>query len=158
MTKFIFLSPSLAVAGAMTEADFAEAARMGFRTIINNRPDGEEPHQLTAREEAVLSWRAGVAYRHVPAAKHEVLDDHVLEPFADVLASVGGPILLHCRSGLRSTIMWAALTVAAGAPIEEVLATAKAAGFDLDSVREEIASRSAAGGEMATVTTQHAAA
>lgn len=139
MINFAYLSPSLAVAGVMAPEDFEAAARMGFKTIINNRPDGEEPGQLTAREEAVLAWRAGVTYKFVPAAKHEVLDSHVLEPLKAALSSVQGPVLLHCRSGLRSTIMWAALTAAAGASVDEVLAIAKAAGQDLEPVREEIA-------------------
>ena len=144
MSKFVFLSPKLAVAGAMTPDDFAEARLQGFQTIINNRPDGEEAEQLTAHFEATLAWRAGIAYRHIPAAKHEVLDEEVLQPFAEALTSAKGPILLHCRSGLRSTIMWAALQVQAGQPLDDVLAAAKAAGFDLDPVRDEIAERRSA--------------
>lgn len=141
MARLHYLSPALAVAGALEPADFTEAARLGFRTIINNRPDGEEAGQLPSREGAALAKAAGVSYQHIPAAKHEVLDDHVLEPLAHALAAGDGPVLLHCRSGLRSTIMWAAVSVEAGAPLDEVLAAAKAAGFDLDSVREEIAER-----------------
>ena len=144
MSYFSFLSPTIAVAGAMSPDDFAEAARLGFKTIINNRPDGEEAGQLTAREEVSLARQAGVDYLHVPAAKHEVLDDHVLEPFADALATARLPILLHCRSGLRSTIMWTAVAVEDGMALDEALAAAKAAGYDLEVVREEIADRSKA--------------
>lgn len=141
MAAITSLTPALAVAGALTAADFEEIARQGFKTVINNRPDGEEPGQLTAREEAALARRAGLVYQHVPAAKHEVLDDHVLEPMADALAQASGPVLLHCRSGLRSTMMWAAVSVETGASLSEVLAIAKAAGFDLDIVKDEIAQR-----------------
>lgn len=142
MSRFSFLSPSLAVAGAMTADDFAEAARLGFKTIINNRPDGEEAGQLTARGEAKLARQAGIDYLHVPAAKHEVLDDHVLEPFSDALETAALPILLHCRSGLRSTIMWVAVAVEDGMALDAALAAAKAAGHDLDGVRDEITDRS----------------
>lgn len=144
MSKFAYLSPALAVAGALSREDFAEIARLGFKTIINNRPDGEEPGQLTAREEAVLAWRSGLAYRHVPAVKHEVLEEAVLEPLVEALGSVPGPVLLHCRSGLRSTIMWAAISIDAGAPVEEILAAAKAAGHDLSGIAEDITDRAAA--------------
>ncbi len=137
------LDDAVSVAGQISVDDIAEAARQGFVAIVNNRPDGEEAGQLTARQEAVLAWRAGLVYRHVPAAKHEVLDDHVLAPLGDALAAVPGPVLLHCRSGLRSTIMWAALSVESGAPVDEVLAVAKAAGQDLDAVRDEIVERGA---------------
>jgi uncharacterized protein (TIGR01244 family) len=141
MSRFAFLSPTLAVAGTLSPTDFAEAALLGFKTIINNRPDGEEAGQLTAREEIEFSRQAGIAYIHVPAAKHEVLDDHVLVPFGDALATASVPILLHCRSGLRSTIMWVAVSVENGMPLDAALATAKAAGHDLTAVREEIAER-----------------
>ena len=139
MTSIAYLSPTLAVAGALAPADFAEIARRGFKTVINNRPDGEEAGQLTAREEAVLAWRAGLVYRHVPAIKHEVLDDRMIAAQAHALASAPGPVLLHCRSGLRSTIMWAAIAVRGGEAVDDVLTAAKNAGIDLDGVRDEIA-------------------
>ena len=145
MARFAFLTPGLAVAGSLTPADFADAARAGIGTIINNRPDGEEPGQLTAEEEAEYSRQAGVTYRYVPAAKYEILDDAILRPFAQTLSQAlrdrKGPVLLHCRSGLRSTIMWAAIQVGAGKPLSQVLAAAKEAGFDLEAVREELAER-----------------
>lgn len=139
MPRIVYLTPFLAVAGQLAPVDFAEIARLGFRTVVNNRPDGEEPGQLGTRQEAVHAWRAGLAYRHVPAAKIDVLEDHVLDPLVRVLAGAVGPVLLHCRSGLRSTIMWAALAVRQGALLADVLDAARAAGHDLDAVAEEIA-------------------
>ena len=135
------LTPALAVTGALVPEDFAEIARLGFKSVINNRVDGEEPGQLTSREETVLADRAGLAYLYLPAVKHEVLDDHVVTPLAEALATMPGPILLHCRSGLRSTIMWVATLIDAGASLETVLAAAKASGQDLSSLRDEIAMR-----------------
>jgi uncharacterized protein (TIGR01244 family) len=136
-----YLSQNLAVAGALSPADFAALADCGFRTVINNRPDGEEEGQLASRDAACLAGRAGLAYHHIPAAKHEVLDDHALAPLAAGLAGVMRPVLMHCRSGLRSAIMWAAISVAAGEPLDLVLAAAKEAGFDIEGVREELAER-----------------
>ena len=86
----------------------------------------------------MLAWRSGLAFRHVPAVKHEVLEAHVVDALSEALASVPGPVLLHCKSGLRSTIIWAAIAMRTGASIENVMATAKAAGFDLAGLREEI--------------------
>ena len=141
MKRFTFLSPAVAVTGAMSPDDFAEAARLGFKTIINNRPDGEEAGQLTAHEEIRLAREVGVDYIHVPAAKHEVLEDHVLDPFNDALATAALPILLHCRSGLRSTIMWAAVSAENGMSLDVALTSAKAAGQDLEALREELGER-----------------
>lgn len=141
MQRIAQLTPALAVTGVLAPEDFAEIARLGFKSVINNRVDGEEPGQLTAREETALADRAGLAYRHLPAAKHEVLDDHVVAPLAEALATMPGPILLHCRSGLRPAIMWVATLIDAGQSVESALAAAKAAGQDLSSLRDEFAIR-----------------
>lgn len=141
MQRIAQLTPSLAVAGALAPEDFAEIARLGFKSVINNRVDGEEPGQLTARQETVLAAGAGLHYLYLPAAKHEVLEDHVVAPLADALATMPGPILLHCRSGLRSTIMWVATLIDAGASLEEALAAARASGQDLSALRDELAMR-----------------
>lgn len=141
MPKIGYLTPALAVAGVLQPADFAALAALGFRSVISNRPDGEEAGQLTAREEAVIAWREGLGFRHVPAAKHEVLEDHVLDELAHALSSLEGPVLLHCKSGLRSAIAWAAVAVKAGSPVDSVIEAAKSAGFDLEAVRDEVAAR-----------------
>jgi uncharacterized protein (TIGR01244 family) len=133
-----YLTPALAVSGALNANDFADLAKLGFGTVISNRPDGEEAGQLTARDEAVLAWRSGLVFKHVPAAKHEVLEAHVIDALEAALTSVPGPVLLHCKSGLRSAIAWAAVAVRAGSPVEEVIAAAEVAGFDLETVRDEI--------------------
>jgi uncharacterized protein (TIGR01244 family) len=141
MHRISRLTPSLSVTGALAPEDFAEIARLGFKSVINNRVDGEEPGQITAREETLLAAHAGLHYLYLPAAKHEVLDDHVVAPLADALARMRGPILLHCRSGLRSTIMWVATLIDAGASLDEALAAARASGQDLSSLRDELAMR-----------------
>jgi uncharacterized protein (TIGR01244 family) len=141
MQRISRLTPSLSVTGALAPEDFAEIARLGFKSVINNRVDGEEPGQLTAHDETALAGREGLAYLYLPAAKHEVLDDHVVAPLAEALERMPGPILLHCRSGLRSTIMWVATLIDAGTPLEDALAAARSAGQDLSSLRDELAMR-----------------
>ncbi len=141
MQRIAQLSPALAVTGALVPADFAEIARLGFKSVINNRVDGEEPGQLSSREEIELARLVGLEYLYLPAAKHEVLDDHVVLPLADALATMPGPIMLHCRSGLRSTIMWTAIRIDEGATVDEMIVAAKVAGQDLSALRDELAER-----------------
>ncbi len=157
MLRLYYLSPTLAVAGALAPADFAEVARRGFKTVINNRPDGEEEGQIAAGDAACHAGDAGLAFLHIPAVKHEILDDRVLEPLAEALATADGPVLLHCRSGLRSAIMWAALSLDAGVPLADILTAARYAGFDLEGVREELAERAAAAAAAATTDLQRVA-
>ncbi len=137
MEKIVYLTPQFAVTAALGPEDFAEVGRLGFGAILSNRPDGEEEGQLEARREAALAWRAGLKFRHVPASKHELFTDEVVEGMADALASLGGPVLAHCKTGLRSAIVWAAAS-ARGQPVDCVLEALNKAGFDLDFLRDDL--------------------
>ena len=131
------VTPNFSVTAALTPADFAAAARLGFKAIVSNRPDGEDAGQLSAREEAVLAWRAGLQFRHVPAAKHQVFTDEVVEGMADALSGLNGPVLAHCKSGTRSLIAWAAAS-ARSQSVACVLDTLRAAGQDLDFLQDDL--------------------
>jgi sulfide:quinone oxidoreductase len=137
MDTIVSLTPGFAATSALAEADFAEAKRLGFTAIVSNRPDGEEPGQLTAKQEAVLAWRAGLQFRHVPAAKHEIFTDEVVTGMAEALAGLNGPVLAHCKSGVRSIIAWAAAS-ARSQSVDCVLDTLRDAGQDLDFLRDDL--------------------
>lgn len=137
MDNVTWITPSFAVTAAMGVDDFAEAARMGFKHVLSNLPDEEEEGQLSARQEAVHAWRNGLMFVHVPAGKLDLFTDEVVEPFADALRRAQGPVLAHCKSGLRSAIVWAAAS-ARTQPVDCVLAALAAAGFDLDFLRDDL--------------------
>lgn len=137
MKQPIYITPQFAVTDAMTPDDFATAAALGFRAVLSNRPDGEVAAQLTARQESILAWRAGLKFRHVPAAKLDLFTDEVVEAMGDAVAALEGPILAHCASGVRSAIAWAA-TSARSQNVDCVLAALRRAGFDLDFLRDDL--------------------
>lgn len=137
METIIHLTPSFAVAGALVPEDFPKIARLGFLSVVSNRPDEEEVGQLTARDEAVFAWRSGLAFRHVPAGKHELFTDPVVEGMADALNGLEAPVLAHCKSGLRSVVLWSAASARSG-PLEAVVEALRRAGFDPDALRLEL--------------------
>ena len=137
MDKPIYITPQFAVTSALTPEDFAAAAAMGFRSVLSNRPDGEAEGQLTGRAEAVLAWQSGLQFRHVPAGKLDLFTDEVVERMADAVATLKGPILAHCASGIRSAIAWAAAS-ARGGNVDCVLKALEQAGFDLDFLRDDL--------------------
>jgi sulfide:quinone oxidoreductase len=137
MDTITYITPSFAVTSALVPEDFPEIAALGFRAVVSNRPDGEEEGQLTGRDEAVLAWRSGLSFRHVPAAKHELFADAVVEGMADALHGLEGPVLAHCKSGLRSVVLWAIASARSG-PIECVLQALRRAGFNPDALRHEL--------------------
>ncbi len=137
MEKIIFLTPGFAVTSQLEAGDFAEAARLGFKVIINNRPDGEEEQQLPNHSASAHAWRFGLSYQYIPSGKLDLFSDQVVEASETALAAADGPVLAYCKSGTRSAIIWAALS-ARSLPVDEVLATLLSAGFDFDFLRDDL--------------------
>lgn len=135
--RIVYITPEFAVTGALTAEDFPAIAAAGFRSVISNRPDGEAGATMTARQESVAAWRSGLQFRHVPAAKHELLTDTVVEGMAEAVRRLDGPILAHCLSGQRSAIVWAAASARDG-NIDCVLAALTQAGFELSFLRDDL--------------------
>ena len=106
-------------------------AAAGIRLIVNNRPDGEEPGQPASAEIEAAARAAGLGYRHIPIAGGFPAEQ--VEAMAEALEH--GPILAYCRSGTRSTFLWALARAARGAPAGESVAAAAAAGYDLRPIR-----------------------
>ena len=137
MEKITYLTPNFAVVAQLAPEDFPEAARLGFRAIIINRPDGEEEGQLGDRGSAVNAWRAGLQYRFIPSSKLDLFTDEVVGAFERAQQTLQGPVLGFCKSGLRSAIIWAAAS-ARSMPVDEVLAILEKAEFDLDFLRDDL--------------------
>ena len=133
---FKTLTPTLSVASQLTEADVAQAARDGFRAIVNNRPDGEDATQLASIKIARLAAQYGMEYAFVPAVSGKIGADEIAG-MTQALTRLQTPVLAFCRTGTRSTTLWA-LSQARALLVEEIIATAAAAGFDLTAFRPQL--------------------
>ncbi len=131
MASFAKLDEKISVAGQITPADVAELAASGFKVIVNNRPDGEAMFgQPAASEVEAEAQKHGLGFVNLPFSSSTLTPGHVVK-FAEVLQTADGPILAYCRTGTRSTMLWAAASVALGKPVDEVIAKAAAAGYNL---------------------------
>ena len=91
------------VAPQLDPASMAEAARAGFRSVINNRPDFEAgPDQPTHAAIAQAAQAAGLEYRFLPV-NGAYQSPEEMAAFAALLSELPRPILAFCRSGARST-------------------------------------------------------
>jgi uncharacterized protein (TIGR01244 family) len=140
MTMFRKLDGQTLVAGQIAPADVAEAAAAGVRTIINNRPNGEEPGQPTSSEIEAAAKAVGLGYRHIPIAGG--FSQPQVEAMAEALEE--GPALVFCRSGTRSAYLWALARASRGALAAELVEAAAAAGYDLGPIRAYLDGRGAA--------------
>jgi uncharacterized protein (TIGR01244 family) len=102
------LDPDVCVAPQLRPEAMAEAARMGFRSVINNRPDFEHgPDQPTTAQMEAAALAAGLAYRFLPVDGGYQSPEQIAA-FAALLAELPRPILAFCRSGARSTRLFTA--------------------------------------------------
>jgi uncharacterized protein (TIGR01244 family) len=127
------LTPALSVAGRLDRADIDALAAAGVRTIINNRPDGEDPGQLPAAEARRVAAAHGIAYHHIPITA-ATLSRADVDAFAAVLREAPTPVLAHCRSGTRSALLWALTRVREGGNSLSLIAEAAQHGIDIASL------------------------
>jgi uncharacterized protein (TIGR01244 family) len=124
------LARDYAVAPQIEPADCAAAAAMGFRHLVNNRPDGEVPETLQDAAMAEAAAAAGLGYLALPVG-HGGFDPHGIERLAHLLDTADGPILAWCRSGTRSAMLWALARARGGSPPAGLVAAARHVGYDL---------------------------
>ena len=124
------LAPGICAAGKLDRSDIEALAEAGVHTIINNRPDGEDPGQLPAAEARRLAEAHGIAYHHIPVTGASLSRADV-DAFAAVLASASAPIVAHCRSGTRSALLWALARMREGADPSALVAEVARHGIDI---------------------------
>lgn len=101
------LTPTFCVAPQLEPAAMAEAAAAGFRSVINNRPDFEGgPDQPTSAQIEAAARAAGLEYRHLPVSGAYQSPEEIAA-FRALLDSLPQPILAFCRSGARSSKLFA---------------------------------------------------
>jgi uncharacterized protein (TIGR01244 family) len=131
--QLVSLAPGLSVTGRLDRPDIDALAHAGVRTIINNRPDGEDPGQLPAAEARRLAEALGIAYHHIPITA-ATLSRADVDAFAATLRDAPAPVVAHCRSGTRSTLLWALSQMREGAEPLRLVAEAARLGIDIASL------------------------
>lgn len=133
------LAPGISVSPQLSQSEIAAARNAGVRTIINNRPDHEEPGQPTSAELEREAQAAGLEYRHIPVVPGQ-LTDHEVNAFADAMNSCEKPVLAFCKSGMRATSLWA-LSQAGKLSTDEIIRQAATCGYDLAPLKMRIDER-----------------
>ena len=133
MADIRIVTPAFAVAPQLAPEEVVQAAALGFKLLINNRPDGEAPDQPSSDEMAAAARAAGMAYSHVPVVGGP--NTAQVEAVAELVAEAVGPVLAFCRSGTRSIVTWSRGQQSHGLKSrEELVELGSAAGYDLSQV------------------------
>jgi uncharacterized protein (TIGR01244 family) len=131
---FRALDDTISVFGQIEPEDVAAAKAQGFAMIVNNRPDNEQPGQPTGAEIEAAAKAAGMDYVAIPV-DHSGFSEWQVAAMAEALEKAEGPVLAFCRSGTRSTFLWALARHSLGDAGEGLVAKAAGAGYDLSSIR-----------------------
>ncbi len=99
------LTDAYSVAPQIQVTDVAAIAAEGYRSIMCNRPDGEQPGQPLYAEIAATAAAQGLAVCHVPVVSGAITRDDV-DAFNLAIAELPAPVFAYCRSGARCTNLW----------------------------------------------------
>ena len=130
----LFVSPQLSL------QDISLLAAQGIKSIIANRPDGEDEDQPAYAAIEAAATAEGLTFRYLPLASGHPLSDSLVSQFGEALDSLPGPLLAYCRSGTRSAMLWAH-SQASNRSSEAILTAAQRAGYDFSGLRLQLDAR-----------------
>ena len=137
MSNFRKLTENIMVSQQLALSDVAAAAGLGVALIINNRPDGEDPDAPQGDDIAAAAAAAGLNYAAIPIGLSGFSEPQV-DAMIAALEQAEGPILAYCRSGTRSTFLWALAEAKQGGDPATIAHTAAQAGYDVSPIRAMI--------------------
>ena len=130
------LFDNIFVAGQINASDFPAMVEAGVKVIINNRPDNEEPGQFSSTDAEQLAKEHGIAYHYLPMANGQPLPENLVNDFKTIVNSTNDSILTHCRSGMRSSFLWALGQIEDGkVGVDQAIDYAQSAGIPLANAR-----------------------
>ena len=131
MTEPTKINDQISVAAQISLADLAAFKAAGYTTVMNNRPDNEEPGQLNHQTAEAEAKKQGLNYVYLPIVSSAITRKDVHD-FQNALLREGKPVLAHCRSGTRCYLMYALTRVLNdGASPLALVAEAASKGYDI---------------------------
>lgn len=137
MFEFVKVTPDFAIGPQVSAGDFEALRAAGFASVLNARPDDEIGSYLSSRDAGELAGSSGLAYAHCPTENHAVFEPDVIDRFEQALVELPKPVFAHCKTGTRAAILWA-LVASRHREVEDVIATLRAAGQELDFLEDEL--------------------
>jgi uncharacterized protein (TIGR01244 family) len=100
------ISDNYSVSGQILPDDIAAIKAAGFKSVICNRPDNEQPGQPSADSVKKAAEAAGLEFRYIPVISGQITEENVADQ-AIALENLKGPVFAYCRSGARCTNLYA---------------------------------------------------
>jgi sulfide:quinone oxidoreductase len=113
MNNITAITPDFSVTGQLQPSDMAAVAAAGFRSVLCNRPDGEDAGQPSAAALSAAALDEGLAFAHLPVTSRDIAPADA-RAMRDAIGGMPGPILAYCRTGARSAALHAAAMALGG--------------------------------------------
>ena len=137
MSNFRQLTDSVFASPQITTQDIVHAKELGVTLIVNNRPDGEDTSAPQSDEIESAARDAGLHFVSIPVS-HAGFSLPQVDAMAEALRDADGKVLAYCRSGTRSTLLWAMARAKLGDKPDAIAEAAMRAGYDVSPVRPTI--------------------
>lgn len=134
MPDFKVLSENVLASEQIALGDIAAAKAVGVTTIVNNRPDGEDPSAPQSDVVEAEARDAGLSYVSIPIG-HSGFSETQVDAMIEALEGAEGSVLAYCRSGTRSTLLWALASAKRGVDPDAITRAALSAGYDVSPIR-----------------------
>ena len=99
------LNAQVSVAGQMTTDKFQQLLKAGFKSVIVNRPDQEQGNTVSVAQLRQIAEQSQVSVIYQPILSGKISQTDVIE-FTKYYNELPKPILMVCRSGSRSSILF----------------------------------------------------
>ena len=92
--------------GQISTADIEQIKSLGFKTVINNRPDNEGG-ELQPKSSALkaMAEATGLSYAYIPVIPSNMTEQNISQ-YQAVINSSPMPILGFCRTGSRAATLY----------------------------------------------------
>ncbi|CAN7648302.1 bifunctional sulfur transferase/dioxygenase Blh [Pararhizobium sp. LjRoot235] len=127
------ISEKLSVSPQPSVEDVRSLRDQGFMTLINNRPDNEDPSQPGTQAESQEAKHCDLSYAFIPVTADTITEADV-RAFQRAVDESEGPVLAHCQTGKRSLNLYLIGEVIDGRmSADEVVEFGRSRGFDTSS-------------------------
>jgi uncharacterized protein (TIGR01244 family) len=130
------LSPDYSVAPQIVIEDVATIVNAGFKSVICNRPDQENPVPCQIEAIKAVALAAGLKFAENVFDSDSFGSDKV-ERQTELLKQMPGPVLAYCASGNRCSVIWA-FSLAGTLEIDTILEATTHAGYQLSHLRPQL--------------------
>lgn len=127
LTDDVMVAPQIGIEAITAAAD------EGVTLVINNRPEDESEDQTPGPDIETAARENGLDYIAIPVT-HAGFAEWQVTAMAEALEKAEGKVLAYCRSGTRSTLLWALARASKGDHPAVLAEQAADAGYDLTPI------------------------